>query len=327
MSSQRSKAFHRNSSLEQLLTEINNDLAPTEHQLVNHFQEITPSQPLVLVMGPLRSGTTLFMQWLAQTGLCAYPSNMLSRFYGAPIVGAKIQLMLTDQRFNFRNELADLLVSPEFNSENGKTQGALSPNEFWYFWRRFLAEPDRDVWSDSELSRTMDTKTLLAELAGMIDVFGKPFAAKGMLFNYNIPFLDSVFEKVLFVQMKRDSVTNVASVLDARKKQLGSESQWYSFKIPEYDSLQNKSPVVQACGQIHYINKAIASGLASVDETRKLTVNYEDFCANPALFYKQLVDKLGLEAVEAYGGPQSFNVTRSEINTSEIERSLKTFEG
>ena len=50
----------------------------------------------VFVVGALRSGTTLFTQWLATTGLTAYPTNLLSRFYGAPLVGAKIQQLLTD---------------------------------------------------------------------------------------------------------------------------------------------------------------------------------------------------------------------------------------
>ena len=118
-----------------------------------------------------------------------------------------------------------------FKSENGKTKGVLAPNEFWYFWRRFLAEPERDVWNDDELWQSMDTQTMLAELSGMMDVFQKPFAAKGMLFNYNIAFLNSVFDKALFVQIKRNIVTNVASVLEARKRRFGSEDAWYSFKI------------------------------------------------------------------------------------------------
>ena len=168
-------------------------------------------------MGPMRSGTTLFMQWLANTGLIAYPTNLLSRFYQAPIIGAKIQLLLTDPRYNFRDELGEFTQQSEYKSENGKTKGVLAPNEFWYFWRRFLAEPGRDVWSDDELPKSMDTQTMLAELAGMMNVFEKPFAAKGMLFNYNIPFLDSLFDKVVFVQIKRDPVANVASVLDAQK--------------------------------------------------------------------------------------------------------------
>jgi len=328
LSEQRTTVFRRNPLLEKLLAELNSDLQPSEQELMRKYRAIQSlPYPLILVMGPLRSGTTLFTQWLANTGLVAYPTNLLSRFYQAPIIGAKIQLLLTDPRFNFRDELSEFTQQVEYQSENGKTKGVLAPNEFWYFWRRFLAEPGRDVWTDEELRQTMDTRTMLAELAGMMEVFQKPFAAKGMLFNYNIPFLDSVFDKVLFVQVKRDPVTNVASVLEARKRQLGDEAAWYSFKIPEYEQLQGLDPITQAAGQVHYINQAVTRGLEKVKESRKLVVQYEDFCAAPERLFEQLVRKTGLPETR-YTGPASFRVTRSDELPQRvvIEKALSRFE-
>lgn len=311
MSEHRVGQFRRNELLEKLLVELNVDLQPSEQALIQSCQANRGMPyPLILVMGPLRSGTTLFMQWLANTGLVAYPTNLLSRFYQAPIIGAKIQLLLTDPRFNFRDELGEFAQQAEYRSENGKTQGVLTPNEFWYFWRRFLAEPRRDVWTDEELRQSMDTGTMLAELAGVMQVFQKPFAAKGMLFNYNIPFLDSVLDKVLFIQIKRDLVTNVASVLDARKRQLGSESAWYSFKIPEYELLKNHDPVDQATGQVYFINEAVKRGLANVKESRKLVIGYEDFCRAPEDVFLRIKKILDVEQALAYCGPTNFDPSR-----------------
>lgn len=325
MSEPRSSQFRKNISLESLLPELNTDLQLSEERLISSNSRQKMPYPLILVMGPLRSGTTLFTQWLANTGLVAYPTNLLSRFYQAPILGAKIQLLLTDPRFNFRDELGEFSQQAEYESENGKTKGVLAPNEFWYFWRRFLSDPQRDVWSDEELKQSMDINTMRSELIGMMDVFQKPFAAKGMLFNYNIPFLDSIFEKVLFVQVKRDPVTNVASVLDARKRQLGSESQWYSFEIPEYEKLKDLEPVTQAAGQVHYINKAVDRGLDSVDENRKMVVQYEDFCARPEQFFYELTQKLGIENSK-YHGPANFELSRTNIKQSEtISNALQKF--
>jgi Sulfotransferase family len=284
--------------------------------------------PLILVMGPLRSGMTLFTQWLANTGRVAYPTNLLSRFYQAPIIGAKVQLLLTDPRYNFRDELGEFAQQAEYKSENGKTRGVLAPNEFWYFWRRFLAEPGRDVWTDDELRQSLDAQTMKSELSGMMDVFQKPFAAKGMLFNYNIPFLDAIFKKALFVQITRDPVTNVASILEARKRQLGSENEWYSFKIPEYPQLKDLDPITQSAGQVHYINKAVTLGMAAVDESRKLVVQYEDFCQAPGQVFIQLVGKLNLSDSK-YSGPEHFKVTRSAslANRAAIENALTRFSG
>ncbi|MFZ5491985.1 MAG: sulfotransferase [Pseudomonadota bacterium] len=329
MSEHRVGQFRRNELLEKLLAELNEDLQPSEQALIQQSGQVTKGMPypLILVMGPLRSGTTLFMQWLAHTGLVAYPTNLLSRFYQAPIIGAKIQLLLTDPRFNFRDELGEFVQQADYRSENGKTRGALAPNEFWYFWRRFLAEPGRDVWTDEELRQSMDTRTMLAEFGGMAAVFQKPFAAKGMLFNYNIPFLDSVFDKVLFVQIRRDPVTNVASVLDARKRQLGDESAWYSFKIPEYELLRTLDPVTQATGQVYFINKAIEHGLAQVKESRKFVVGYEDFCCAPGNIFQSIKQKLNIEQEHAYQAPVSFDLSRKPDLTLErvVNRAIEHF--
>ena len=209
----RQAEFARNDELDILLSNINADLWVAEKELL---PSVEPSldRPLLLVMGAMRSGTTLFMQWLAQSGTVAYPTNLLSRFYRAPIIGSKIQLLLTDERYQFRNELSGIDKNVGLDSLNGKTDGLLSPNEFWYFWRRFLENPDKEAWTEKELSRDLDSETLLRELAGIIRVHDKPFAAKGMIFNYHIPLLFRELKNVVFVHMSRDIDTNVGSVLD-----------------------------------------------------------------------------------------------------------------
>jgi hypothetical protein len=321
---QRTSGFARNATLEVLLKEINQLLWIPERSLLENYS--IPSHPLILLMGPMRSGTTLMMQWLANSGGISYPTNLLSRFYQAPILGAKIQLLLTDPRYAFREELSGLAQQVDYSSTNGKTKGVLAPNEFWYFWRRFLSDSSRDVWSDAELRDHLDAKTMLAEVSGMMDVFQKPFAAKGLLFNYNIPFLDRLFPKILFVHIKRDPIHNVASVLEARKRQLGDESKWYSFKIPEYDQLIHLSPVEQVAGQVHFMNCAVERGLASVDESRKLYVSHEAFCRDPKTVFHQLMEKIGLSSVE-YTGVAGFSLTRKDTSDrySEIKRAVEKF--
>ena len=326
---ERTEKFQRNESLERLLFSLNEDLQPSESIILSQYMDRPMVHPLILVMGPLRSGTTLFTQWLANTGVVSYPTNLLSRFYQAPIIGAKIQQLLTDPRFNFRDELGEFTQQSEYKSENGKTRGVLAPNEFWYFWRRFLTDPPRDVWTNEELQQSMDVKTMKAELVGMMDVFQKPFASKGMLFNYNIPFLDSILDKVIFVQIKRDMVTNVSSVLDARKRQLGCESEWYSFKIPEYPQLKDLDPISQSAGQLHYINAAVSKGMSMVNDSRKLVVQYEDFCRNPRQVFDELVMKLGFSRNNcSYSGQEQFKKSRNAgiPNRGLIEKSLSEFQ-
>ncbi|RCX33456.1 sulfotransferase family protein [Thioalbus denitrificans] len=321
----RTANFARNMQLETLLKDINSLLWESEKTLLRNHK---PAKwPVVLIMGSARSGTTLLLQWLANTGVIAYPTNLLSRFYHAPIIGAKIQLLLTDDRYNFRDELNDLGQKCNYVSENGKTKGVLAPNEFWYFWRRFLTEPCRDVWTNEEMREGMDAKTMAAELYGIIDVFNKPFVTKGMLFNYNIELLDSILDKVLFIHMHRDPVENVASLIDARRRQLGSSDAWYSFKIPEYARLSEMNTIQQVAGQVHYINQAVRRGLNSVDNNRKLVVQYKELCDRPADVFERVMKKIGMASIQ-YKGPGRFENTREGgvKNRREIEDALRFFD-
>ena len=119
----RDEEFKRNNSLENFLSEINNDLWNSEKKLLDK-KDI--DYPLIFIMGPHRSGSTLITQWLSNLGSISYPTNLMSRFYKTPIIASKIQLLLTDERYNYRNELRDFNSSIDFSSENGKTKGALS---------------------------------------------------------------------------------------------------------------------------------------------------------------------------------------------------------
>ena len=326
---QRDAAFRRNARLENLLESLNGVLGCAEEQLLEKSSVSDPDYPIIFIMGPLRSGTTLFTQWLANSGVFAYPTNLLSRFYGAPMVGAQIQLLLTDSRFNFRNEILDFNSPIPFESENGKTKGALAPNEFWYFWRRFLPFNDLDWLPDEELFRVVDKKKLVDELTALTRIFGKPFALKSMILNYNIPFLDAIFKKALFIQIKREPIANIASILEARKRQLGDDKEWYSFKIPEYPQLKKLDPIAQSAGQLHYINAAVTSGMETVSEPRKLVVQYEEFCQNPCYVYEKLLMKLGLpDNKKSYLGPEQFVESRnSDVrNRLAIMKALSVFE-
>ncbi len=324
----RNAAFKRNVRLENLLTLLNQNLACAEEKLLEKSSVHGPDHPLIFIMGPLRSGTTLFMQWLANSKLVAYPSNLLSRFYAAPAIGAQIQLLLTDPSFNFRDEILDFNNSISFDSANGKTRGALAPNEFWYFWRRFLPFQDLDWLPDEELFHIVDLEKLTSELTTLTRIFGKPFALKGMILNYNIPFLNTIFEKALFIQIERDPLTNIASILEARERQLGSEKEWYSFKIAEYPQLKDLDPITQTAGQLHYINAAVEKGMATVSESRKLIVKYEEFCQAPHKVYKDLLAKLELpENNNHYDGPRQFTPSRKDgiLNIEKIEEAMSSF--
>lgn len=315
---QRMKKFERNEALEVLLKDINQNLRCSEEQVLR--QANSKKYPIVFVMGALRSGTTLLTQWLANTEQFAYPTNFLSRFYEAPVIGAKIQNLLLNPRYNFRNELSDISCSVDYNSENGKTQGALAPNEFWYFWRRFFPYDSKaiDYIPDKELKKIVDCDIFVRELEGVADVFEKPLVLKGMIANYNIAFLNEIIDNAIFIYIKRDLGNTIDSVLEARKRQLGDEKKWYSFHIPEMNLLQKyDNPATQVAGQVYYIHQAIERELVHLPEERKVLISYEDFCENPQKYYCELQQKLykqGYDIEKEYRGKTRFDITRKKTS-------------
>lgn len=328
----RTATFRKHSDLESLLVEINGQLEPSNAEMTRGLA--AERQPKIFVHGPLRSGTTLFLQWLSETGLAACPTNLLSRFYGAPVIGARIQQLLTDPRYNFRDEILDFNSQIDFRSENGKTRGALSPNEFWYFWRRFLPFEDLDYLPDEELVRHGHLDGLRDELNALANAFERPFALKAMIMNQNIPALSARFDNALFVHIHRDPVFNVQSALEARKRQYGDIRQWYSFRIREYPELKNLEPLESVAGQIAAINRSIEIGMQSVPDERRLTVSYEAFCNDPRAFYEQIEERLCRlgPATHApdYTGPDSFQVTNQwrleEYSRKEAEEAFSTMQ-
>ena len=317
MNSTRTAAFARNTKLEELLTELNSLLADAENQILSQFQQ--PRLPPVFVVGCPRSGTTLLTQWLAGSGEFAYPSNLISRFYQAPYLGARIQQMLVDSQLAFRHEMTgiDSILSGDYQSTLGKTAGALAPNEFWYFWRRFFPYGEIQHLTDQELAN-IDVETFSSELAALEAAFNKPLGMKALIANWNLPFLAGVFEKAIFLYIKRQPFFTIQSLLKARQQFFGTEDKWYSFKPPEYDQLKQLNPYEQVGGQVYFTNQAIQQGLQRIDFARWIEIDYEQFCHNPKDIWQQLAARLleqGYEIHQKYDDPVEFE-NQNRITTS-----------
>ena len=309
MNGVRTEKFKRNAGLEALLDELSVLLSPAENKILKHYA--SPQYPVILIVGAPRSGTTLMLQWLAQTGKFAYPTNLLSRFYAAPYIGVKIQLLLTDPTYRFRDEFIDFSKTFSFDSDLGKTRGILAPNEFWYFWRRFFPYGEIQHLDEQGLTK-VDAVTFLAELAAIESALGKPLALKGMIINWNIPYVENIFNKVLFVYLKRHPFYNMQSLLAARNAYWGDPSVWYSFKPMEYTELKDLGPHEQVAGQIFFTNRAIEKGLAQISADRLLAVDYEMFCASPEAVFSRLADTMALQNFQIdrnYSGPKQFRKT------------------
>jgi hypothetical protein len=323
--------FERNKKLEKTLKELNGLLNISARQIVRKYEK--PKYPVMFVVGGPRTGTTLVMQWLAGTKVFSYPSNLLSRFYAAPSIGARIQLLLTDPKYAFRDELNDICQNDSYESDLGKTCGAMSPNEFWYFWRRFMPNSTPRYLSPHEESQVKVDK-LLAEVAAIEAVFNKPFILKALILLFNIDLLAKAFENAVFLFIKRSELYTVQSLLEARRRFFGTTRKWYSIKPMQYEHLKKLDSIAQVAGQVYYINEALINSAESLKQSRYLEVEYEKFCADPKTVYSEIIhkyDNLGYKIRFSYTGPGRFqnrNILKvSKLKVNRIISAYKEFSG
>ncbi|MDY6987001.1 MAG: sulfotransferase [Thermodesulfobacteriota bacterium] len=318
----RRPAFKRNTHLEALLRELAGLLEPAEAEAVP--EDGQPMLPVVFVVGAPRSGTTLVLQWLAKLGTFAYPTNLLSRFFASPYIGARIQQLLTDPRYQHGNEFSGLAgQGEEYASNLGKTTGILQPNEFWYFWRRFIPNNQPRVLTPKE-EDSVDRDGFLRGLAAFEKAFGKPFALKGIILQYNLRCLAEFIPTAFFLYTKRTLLYNAQSLYQARIKYYGTPSAWYSVQPPGTDELRRRSPYEQVAGQVEYTNRSIEAELAALPPRCSLTVEYEEFCNAPFRVYEQIRERLGhfgFELPVVCHGPSSFQSTNSyQLQQQDMER-------
>lgn len=326
----RREEFKPNPKLNELIGELRSLLEPVQHQVNARYR--SPRRPVTLVIGCPRSGTTLLFQALAMSGGFAYPSNLLERFAYAPYFGARIQQMLLDPEFDYREELADLRSEVGFSSTLGRTKGALAVSEFYHFWRRFLPVFDPQHIPDDRLSE-VGVDAFRAELASLEDAFGKPWVCKGIMAQFNLPFFAERMPELLFLYISRPPIYLMQSIYKARQKYYGSPDIWWSVKPREYDRLATMSPVDQVAGQVYYTVRAIERGLDAVDPQRVVRVAYDEFCQRPAETYRQLSDRyrrLGDGLPEAYRGEDRFRasaeLTLAKETLDALESAYQRFE-
>lgn len=297
-------AFRANHDADSFLQELNQLVLEGESV---HGADRPPDLPVVLIVGPPRSGTTLLTQWLNQSGL-AVPSNIAARFTRVPLFAGRLQRLLTDPALNYRNELASAPATG-FESDYGKTSGLLSPHEFSFFIRRFFPVRVGEPLTPEELARA-DVAGFLDGLRHFASGMNCPVAVKGLLVQYCLG-LFAGQRNVVFLHSHRDEADNVVSLLSHRQKVADDPNEWLSVRPAEYDWLRHLSPVEQVAGQVHFTNAALRRQFAAFPGLVWLDARHEEFCANPADLHGRLSAAfmaMGQPPLPAYQGPDRFDL-------------------
>lgn len=318
-SAQRAPRHARDPELEAALRTLNDHLDRSRHLLP---RPLLPSKPVVFVVGCARGGSTLLMQWLASTGLVAYPTNLLSRFYKDPYVGALIHRILYD--LDHKGEVFPTKPDrSDFRSELGRTLGANAPHDFGYLWRNYFTFGA--LQSDLVTVPDADRLTgLQSDVASMELVFQRPVMLKAMEMNWHIPLLRKLFPDSVFLFVQRELNAHAASILKARVDYFGDEAAWYSYKPAEYESIRAAAPWEQVVSQVWYTNRAVQRGLTGLPDKDVIKVPYDHFCAAPSELHQKLASRLGSSST--YEGPMSFKISDRPVDARRAEESRQLIE-
>lgn len=325
----REMSFSKNQDLENLLSKINTLLKPVEQERMESIDH-NYETPCILQIGSPRSGSTLFTQWAASLGVFSGPTNFLSRFYEAPYLGALIYEMVTNPKYDYRDEFSDINKSHEFKSTTGKTTGFSAPHEFWYFWRKHFEFSDIPVDNET-FSKTASFDTFNKELNLISMVFDKPFVMKAHIANWYLESFSKKMNNAVYVHIYRDPVANVRSLMKARVNRNNTVNEWFSFKPKEYLALINMDAYHQVAGQIYFSEKAILDQRSHLKD-RYVMFSYEDFCDNPEEVFYSLIKKINQYSKKQiplkYIGSKSFKVSspKTEFDDGKIKAAIKYFE-
>lgn len=232
-----------------------------------------PSLPVVFILGPPRSGTTLVSQLLASWGGFAYISNFLARFWLAPYIGSMIE-----QHMGVRSNGA----TPTYKSQFGGTTGLAEPHEFTYFWNRwFLQGQETQKLAPEELAR-IDRAALLRSVAAIEAAWNGPVVFKNTYWcNFQIEFVADLLPSSVFVRCQRQPAYAAQSIVLAREKIMGSRERWWSMKPPGYAELRARPWWEQVAGQVYATEAEITAGLCRVPGDRVIKTDYQAACRDP----------------------------------------------
>ncbi|MGB5808943.1 MAG: sulfotransferase [Polyangiales bacterium] len=242
--------------------------------------------PIVFIVGPPRSGTTLLYQLVADHLDVGFINNRMARYFAAPVVGAALH-----GRTGGGHSLA-------LSSDHGRTPGDEAPHEFSWFWHYYGDFGQHDDLSREEWARVdwIPVKRSLEALAGY---FARPLVLKNInAVAYQIAELKRLLPSAKFISIRRDPRYIIQSILRVRADEYGDRGTWWSVRPRDVDQWQGRSPVAQVAHQVSDVSHAVREGLATLPESDRLEVDYEALVREPARVLDDVARLTGARIVD-----------------------------
>lgn len=249
-------------------------------------------QPVLLVCGPPRSGTTLLAQYLINTLEVCYTNNLTSIFPRSPITA------------NRRLGKVAPLRPGDYAAYYGKSRGLSGANDALYIWDRWLGSDRRQV----PVSLMPGSASAMPRFFGALQsLYGLPVVNKVNRLNTCASLVAEHLEHSWFFCIHREPLMLAQSLYLARQEISGNMGIAYGVQHPD----PHPDPVEDVCRQVIFHEDQARKQQKLLGSGRFSLVSYEDFCARPAAFVSAIradVAGLSLRATDAH--KQVFQVSK-----------------
>lgn len=225
-------------------------------------------KPILHVVGPPRSGTTLAMQLIASCTDIGYIDNTAAAFWEAPAYG-----LLLSRHLNAGAR------ATTWRSQFGQTKGPTEPHEFGRFWLRLLGY--RSMAYGDRLDSPIDWEAAKRRLASMTTAAQRPIVFKSFVAAWHLDEMSSRVGPLGVVRIHRDAVDTATSLLALRDFQSGNRTIWASIRPPLPDGVDSLTPAEQVVQQVIYSERELDRQTSTLANEAVLDVNYVDLCSNP----------------------------------------------
>lgn len=258
-----------------------------------------PKLPVVLVCGPPRSGTTLIGEYLVAALKVSYFNNLTSLFPRAPISADRL----------FGSAVAE--KRPEFDAYYGKTHGLGGANDALYLWDRWLGS---DRAATPECIGDKAAADMRAFVGAWEQHSGLPLVNKVNRLATCGDLVLAALPTAMLIHVRRNPVMLAQSLYIARRDISGD------LRIPYGVSHEDRcphDPVEDVCRQVEFYERQHRRQLDSATGARMLSLDYEEFCDEPAALVAQLQSRF--EVLRARKGRASLPTKFSISNRPRLD--------
>jgi hypothetical protein len=271
----RTPRYRKDEALEVALAELN---ARLQAAAPRPETDAPFAGPVVFVVGPPRSGTTLLLQVLTRTRAFTYPDHVVARLPGDPAAGVLVSRSL---RAQFPEAVAGPAGDAPARSDYGVTAGLFEPHEFGYFWSRVFDFSRGHALSAAQLDAA-DWPGLHAALRAMHAAGGgHPLLFKIVPLSMHVDALAARLPGAVFLTCHREPVDVALSMYRAREARYGDPTVWWSVRPRGHEAMAALPPVASVAAQLSGFLEAMASALARVPAGRRFELPFEPLCAAP----------------------------------------------